>query len=135
MSEIINLRNKDITKELFDRAQFIFWAAGGAMGDGGAVYVVDDGGKSYYCNCAYGDESGYVADWELIAEACPMLADGEFSEEWIYHYLGGGNNLVYRKEYDSEYCRLLAELIPAKYDIEYQVWLDIAVKLCSKANG
>ena len=136
MTDIIHLKNEDITKELFDRAKFIFWAAGGAMGDGGAVYVVGDGGKSYYCNCAYGDyETGYVADYRLVAEACPMIEEGEIPEGWVYHYLGAGNNLVYRSEYDGEYCRILDELIPSKYEIEYQAWQDIAVKLCSKVNG
>ena len=49
MTDVIHLRNEDITKELFDRAQFVFWAAGGAMGEGGAVNMVADDGKAYYC--------------------------------------------------------------------------------------
>ena len=38
MADVIHLKDEDITKELFDRADFIFWAAGGAMGEGGAGY-------------------------------------------------------------------------------------------------
>lgn len=46
MSEVIHLRNEDITKELFDRAQFVFWAEGGAMGEGGAVIAVADDNRT-----------------------------------------------------------------------------------------
>ena len=133
MTDVIHLKNEDITKELFDRAQFIFWADDGAMGSSGAIVLVDDCGKYYYCNWLYGD-SGYIADYMLIMRACPMFRDG-FNEEWVYHYLGFGNRLAYRKEYDEEYCRLIDELIPSQYEIEYQAWQDIAVKLCSKVNG
>ena len=130
MTDIIHLRNEDITKELFDRAQFIFGAAGGAMGEGGAVMMVDDDGRAYYCNCVYGDETGYVADARLVSEACPMLNADEFPEGWVYHYLGFGNNLLYRAEYDGEYCALLGESDSPGH--EYQNWLGIALKLCSR---
>ena len=131
MADVIHLKDEDITKELFDRADFIFWAAGGAMGEGGAVAIVTDDGKSYYCNCVYGDsEAGYIANPIAVSKACPMLEADEFPEDWVYHYLGFGNNLVYRKDYDEEYCRLLGENSGAGY--EYQNWHDIAVKLCSE---
>ena len=85
----IHLRNKDIKKELIDRAQFIFWAAGGAMGDGGAFEIVTDDGRAYYCNCVYGD-----ADPDLILEACPLIRDDAQDsglwEGWVFHYLGEG---------------------------------------------
>lgn len=134
MTDVIHLRNEDITKELFDRAQFVFWAEGGAMGEGGAVKIVTDDGKSYYCNCVYGDyETGYVADARLVSKACPMIEADEFPEGWVYHYLGFGNHLLYRAEYDAEYCRLLEE---SDWDgHEYQCWLRIAVKLCSVARN
>ena len=87
MDEIIQLRNRDITKELFDRAQFLSWAEGGAMGDAGAVIIVTDDGKSYYCNWAYGD-----ADPKLIIKACTLLKKfPDLPAEWEYHYLGMGN--------------------------------------------
>ena len=96
--------------------------------------MVADDGKAYYCNCVYGDcETGYVADARLVSEACPMLKADEFPEGWVYHYLGFGNNLVYRAEYDGEYCRLLGESDNPGH--EYQQWLGIAVKLCGKQRG
>ena len=135
MTDVIHLKNEDIRKELFDRAHFIFWAAGGAMGDGGAVCIVTDDGKAYYCNCVYGD-NGYIADAKLVGKACPIIAAEEFPPEgWVYHYLGFGNNLLYRSEYDEEYCRLLGETDEDNPAREYHNWLGIAVKLCSKPRG
>ena len=134
MTDVIHLRNEDITKELFDRAQFVFWASGGAMGEGGAVNMVDDDGKAYYCNCAYGDyETGYVAEARLVVKACPMIEADEFPEGWVYHYLGFGNHLLYRAEYDGEYRALLGESDSPGH--EYQNWLGIAVKLCGKSKA
>ncbi|MBQ3401918.1 MAG: hypothetical protein IJG65_00890 [Synergistaceae bacterium] len=121
----IHLRNKDIKKELIDRAQFIFWAAGGAMGDGGAFEIVTDDGRAYYCNCVYGD-----ADPDLILEACPLIRDDAQDsglwEGWVFHYLGGGNFLLFRKEYEEKYNELLGD------EFEYGKWHDIALTLCRK---
>ena len=128
MDEIIQLRNRDITKELFDRAQFISWAEGGAMGDAGGVMIVTDDGKSYYCNWAYGD-----ADPKLIIKACTILKKfPDLPAEWEYHYLGMGNHLVYLKKYDEEYRRLLGENNEPElpYEVyEYQNWYSAAMKI------
>ena len=136
MKDVIHLKNKDITKKLFSHAQFIFWAATGAMGDGGAVEIVTDDGKAYYCNYAYGG-----ADIDRIIKACPILENAfDLPEGWVFHYLGFGNHLIYKKKYDREYCVLLAETAEresSKFpgtqpeDFEHSLWLDIAVKLCS----
>ena len=127
MYDVIELRNEDIKKKLFDR---IFWAAAGAMGEGGAVEIVTDDGEVYHCNYAYGD-----ADIDLILEACPIISMEEIPEDYVLHYLGMGNCLVFRKEYEEKYNELLKEFLSKKGErvIEYNVWLDIASALCRKS--
>lgn len=61
-----------------------------------------------------------------------MLEADTFPEGWVYHYLGMGNHLAYRWEYDREYCALLGKVEhPGQ---EYQRWHNIAVKLCSESQ-
>ena len=127
MKGIINLSNEDIKKELFDRAQFFFWAEWGAMGDNGAVEMIANDGRRYYCNFVYGD-----IDTKIIREACPLFGlDREIPQGWTYHYLGMGNHLYYRTKYDEEYCRLLGEPDDPEDNpgYEYQRWCDVAVKI------
>ena len=123
MKGITRLRNKDMKKKLFDRAQFFFWAEWGAMGDAGAVEMITEDGCRYCCNFVRDD-----VDPDIIAEACPLFGlDRPIPEGWMYHYLGMGNHLYYRMKYDEEYCRLLGEIEnPGQ---EYQRWLDTAMKV------
>ncbi|MBQ7168503.1 MAG: hypothetical protein IJR63_01200 [Synergistaceae bacterium] len=125
MSDIIHIRNETITKELFDRAQFFFWAEWGAMGDAGAVEMIAEDGSLYCCNFVRDD-----FDPDIIAGACPLFGlDRPIPEGWVYHYLGMGNHLYYRVKYDEEYCRLLG--VVKNPGQEYQRWHNIALKLCS----
>ena len=49
------IRNRDLKKGLFKNAQFIFFSAEGAMGEGGAIVVVTSGGSIFHGNYSYGD--------------------------------------------------------------------------------
>ena len=127
MKGIITLSNEDITKELFDRAQFFFWAEWGAMGDNGAVEMIADDGRRYCCNFVYGD-----VDPNKISEVCPLFGlNREIPEGWMYHYLGMGNHLYYRMKYDEEYCKLLGKSDDPENNpgYEYQRWRGVAMKV------
>ena len=126
MNDIIELKNEAITRELFDRAQFIFFAEGGAMGEGGAVEIVIDDGTAYHCNYVYGD-----ADIDKLLEACPVInMPGELPKGWLPRYLGFGNHLFVRTEHYIKYLELLGDKVNRRAG-EFQNWHDVAVRLCS----
>lgn len=120
---VIHLNQEDIQKELFDQAQFFFWADPGAMGDHGAVYIITEDRKTYYCNYVYGDDK---VSAESISEAFPvrdMWYMHKLPEEWAYFPCNMGNHLLIRKKYKNNFRRFLGREHP------YRAWHRTAMRV------
>ena len=126
MIRLIELEEKDITRELFSRAQFFSYAGSGAMGDAGAVIIVTDDAKAYYCNYVYGNVSA-----DVITKAFPLWLKAPYRlpEDWIFYDLGMGNQLLVKKIYQAEFEELAGENISPVF--LYQNWLKFAIDIIS----
>ena len=132
-NEIIELEPKDVTpkdvtKKLFNRAQFFHYAGGGAMGDPGAVVIVTDDGKTYYGNYVYGKITA-----AQVTRAFPAWTKSpeEIKEDWIFYYLGMGNVLLVRKKHQEAFETLANNDLHDEVDL-YTHWHKFAVEICSK---
>ena len=117
---VIHLRQEDIRKELFDRAEFFFWAEAGAMGDHGAVYIITEDRKTYYCNYVYGDDK---VSAESISEAFPVWDMYDLPEEWADFSCHMGNHLLMKKKYMLRFRHFLNRKHP------YRAWHRTAMRV------
>ena len=84
-----------------DIAAFSF-AYEGAMGEGGAIYIIDTAGNIYHANYFRGD---YCIEKNHIKDIIPIFEDLQFrmfgietdNENWVAVNLGFGNSLLVTK--------------------------------------
>lgn len=108
-----------------DIVAFLF-AYGGAMGEGGAIYIVDREGHIYHTNYCYGKD---CIDISHIKDVIPVYKDMQFgifgsrsnNEGWDSVYLGFGNHLFFAHEYKEELDKKVEE---AHYDFYGQLFQD-----------
>ncbi|MBQ6773092.1 MAG: hypothetical protein IJP48_03420 [Synergistaceae bacterium] len=127
-NRIIELEPQEVTKELFDRAQFFHCAGSGAMGDAGAVVIVTDDGKTYYCNYVHGKVTA-----DQITKAFPVWSKSleKIEKDCVFYYLGMGNELLVRKKHQKAFETLANGNLDDLY--LYKNWHKFAVEICSKS--
>lgn len=129
--EMTEIRNRDLKKGLFKNAQFIFFSAEGAMGEGGAIVVVTSGGSIFHGNYSYGD-----IKFDKLLKVLPALNefcnadDIKDPEGWSYEYLEAGNNLLIR----NDICEEFRNKVKNDYHDDMICWLEAAIKLIEKQN-
>ena len=129
--EMIEIRNRDLKKGLFKNAEFIFFSAEGAMGEGGAIVVVTSGGSIFHGNYSYGD-----IKFDKLLKVLPALNefcnadDTKDPEGWSYEYLEAGNNLLIR----NDICEEFRNKVKNDYHDDMICWLEAAIQLIEKQN-
>jgi ADP-ribosylglycohydrolase len=113
-------------------------AAGGAMGDAGAVQVVTSKGEVYYANPLYED-----IDMEQVFEVCPPLSQCQFGiigggvipEGWKTIYLGFGNHLVLHESICEEFRKEAEQSEIKRVGDLYKKWKGIVKRILANRNA
>ena len=110
----------------------------GAQGEMGAIYMIDRDGRIYHAN--YCQKEGIRV--EHIKEIIPVFEDIEFgvfdsrskNEKWTSMYLGGGNHLLFIKDFYDALCQKIDES-HFKYRSElFQYWPGFILGLLEKGD-
>ena len=104
------------------------YAASGAMGEGGGIYIITEEGNVYHTNIVYGDMS--IDNVFLI---CPPLRDCQFSwfgadkipDGWSYHDMEAGNHLCVKDNISKIVKEMSVGLEPSEL---YQQWKVIVIQ-------
>ena len=110
------------------------YALGGAMGEGGGIYIITIDGKLYHTNIARGDMT--IDD---AIHICPPLADCRFCfngaeqvpEGWIFFDMGFGNYLFVKEFISKEVKTKSANL--EKVEL-FQQWKAIVMEVLKMRN-
>jgi hypothetical protein len=116
------------------------YAYGGAMGEGGGIYIIDADACIYHANYCWGDD---CIDERHIIDIIPVFEDIQFgvfgnrstNDGWDSVYLGFGNHLVMVKSIFSGF-RQKAE--NANYNTPgdlFQHWPGMVLELIEKGDG
>lgn len=111
----------------------------GAMGEGGAIYILDNEGQIYHAN--YRKENDGIST-EHIKDIIPVFEDIHFgifgsksnNDEWVSIYLGAGNHLLIVKAYNEGLFQKIEE---AKFQYKselFQYWPGFVLGLLGKGN-
>lgn len=128
MKRMVDVCNKDLTKNVFKEVLFCAFAEDGAMGEPGSILLYLRSGELIHLNYAFGD-----VDIKKVEEQFPILAEfrgGLFelgrsvSGEWHYVYLGMGNHLIVHDEVFAPFMEQIGEEAePSDLNMN---WIDIA---------
>ena len=111
--DVIEINKGNINDNSFKNILFCMFAEGGAMGDMGAIYLVQAEGKLYRLNYIWGD-----VKYEEILDKFPPLAECEFGlfgrdsrvpTGWNYVDLGAGNHLMVHDRVYPEFKELIKD--------------------------
>lgn len=116
------------------------YAFGGAMGEGGGIYIIDSDGCVYHANYCWGDD--YI-DESHIQDIIPVFKDIQFGlfgnrstvDSWDSLYLGYGNHLVMVKDIYNDFCQKAEK---AEYNNPgdlFQHWPGMVLELIKKGDG
>lgn len=131
--QIYQIGTSDIKSLCYRDIVLVMLAEGGAMGEPGAVVIVEKqkhGARICHANYCYGD-----FDMDEFAEKFPPLRTfdcGLFGKaagiprSWRHVDLGAGNHLLVRKRIYPEFAACTAGMSPPEI---YQNYLEIGVKI------
>jgi hypothetical protein len=131
------LTNEMLKSGAISKAQFIFFAEGGAMGQAGKILLVQKNGELYAGNYVYGDLSV-----DLIIKKFPYLSADKFDKlmehgvsddgKIHYYYLECGNHLFVRDAVHETFRDMTRE---CKYCEDYgAAWFNAACGICPDKN-
>ena len=111
------------------------WAYGGAMGGAGGVDIVTTSGTQYYFNWAHGDlTEAQIEEILPVISQCQLPIAGDTDkvpDGWRHIYLGGGNNLIIKKQYAESLLKAwkdFSQTEEGKYRILYNSWIQLLLK-------
>ena len=108
------------------------YAVGGAMGEGGGLYIITEDGRVFHTNVIRTDMT--IDEAILI---CPPLGDCRFGlfgaaqipNGWDYHYMGFGNHLFVKDDISKDVNEMSIGLEGHEL---YQQWKYIVMQVLSK---
>ena len=116
------------------------YAYGGAMGEGGGIYIVDANGCIYHANYCYGDD---CIDESHIKDIIPVFEDIQFglfgnrstNDSWDSVYLGFGNHLVMAKSIFKDFCQKAEKANYYNPGDLFQHWPGMVLELIGKGEN
>lgn len=133
---VTEICNKDLKKDVFANAQFIFFAESGAMGEPGKVLIVTSGGSIFHGNYCMSDIKLNSLHRSIpVLKACNFGTFGEgakIPDDWQYEYLGAGNHLIIKKDVYEDFKKAIGNAVdPEDF---YIGWLDAAWSVIEQQN-
>ena len=112
----------------------------GAMGEPGAIYIIDRDGKIYHANYCYGND---CIDTVHIKDIIPVIEEIEWqmfgcisnNDNWETQDLGFGNNLLMVKEIYDGFKEKVEEANIQRPGELFQQWPGFVLALLGKENG
>ena len=115
-------------------------AAPGAMGEMGAIFIIDRDGQIYHANYCYGVDR---INKDHIKDFIPVFADLEHgllssnskNPDWVSEYLGYGNTLVILKEISDGFQKKVQAANFQHSGELFQQWPGFVLDLIGKGDG
>lgn len=115
------------------------YAFGGAMGEGGGIYIIDTDGCIYHANYCWGDD---CIDESHIQDIIPVYKDIHFGlfgnsssvDSWDSVYLGFGNHLIMVKRIYGDFCLKAKEANYTNPGDLFQHWPGMVLELLDKGD-
>lgn len=116
------------------------FAFGGAMGEGGGIYIIDRDGQ--ICHANYCDENISIEP-DHIKTIIPFIEDIDFgilgnrskNDNYESVYLGYGNHLVMNKNIYDGFCKKVEEAKFHNIVDLFQCWPGFVLDLIGKGNS
>lgn len=141
-SNIIEISDKNIKDIKCDDVMFFTYAESGAMGEGGAINLLNKEKKIYHTNYVYGDfniKKLFKVFPPLENLKCFIHSVSGLDSNWKYIDMGFGNYLFIRKDIFKKFEKKLKEEIPEDTDFIpgfiYNNWDKIGIDLLSGNKG
>lgn len=116
------------------------YAGDGAMGEKGAIYIIDRDGQIYHANYCMADN---IIDPNHIKDIIPVfgnlssaLLDSETQNaNWVIEDLGFGNTLYMIREISDDFNKLVKEGDYQGFGVLFQHWPGIVLGLLGKEES
>ena len=116
------------------------YAYPGAMGEMGAIYIIDRDGQIYHANYCYGDDCINI---DHIKDFIPVFVDLEHgllgsdskNPDWISEYLGYGNTLLMLKEISDGFQKKVQTANIQHSGELFQQWPGFVLDSIGKGDG